>query len=434
MAYLSETSSSSVTADTAPPPSHWRSLIASSLGNLLEWFDWTVYTVASVYIAGALFDNTNKTSSLLGTLAVFAAGFFARPLGGIVFGAVANRLGRRAVLLSTMLLMAFASLLIAVIPSYGAIGSWASAALLAARLVQGAAHGGETTASYAYVAEIAPPARRGLWSSAVFISVGAGSLIATFFLAALTAFLSTDAMQQWGWRVPFAAGGFLAIFALWLRRNMVESIHEDSAAQLRHAPWPRTKLLREGLKLFIYEAGSTLTYYTWVTSAAIYAISAKHMDAHDAFTMSCIAQVIYLIALPLIGRLSDFTGRKITTLISLLGISVTIFPLWNLISSAPWTLLVTQSVGLVLVAFITGSKPAAISEQVPTRYRTRLFGFFISLAVAFFGGTASYLNAWLYSIDKGQLFNVYLIVVAVIASCAVLTWKNNTGVPLDDIE
>ncbi|RQT01305.1 MFS transporter [Burkholderia contaminans] len=433
MTCLSHLSSSSRRA-ASQPSSHRRSLIASSLGNLLEWFDWTVYTVASVYIAGALFDNTNKTSSLLGTLAVFAAGFFARPLGGIVFGAIANRIGRRSVLLSTMLLMAFASLLIAIIPPYDAIGSWASAALLVARLVQGAAHGGETTASYAYVAEIAPPAQRGLWSSAVFISVGAGSLIATFFLASLTAFLSPDAMQDWGWRVPFASGGFLAIFALWLRRNMVESISVDASTQARHKPWPRAKVVREGLKLFVYEAGSTLTYYTWVTSAAIYAISVKHMDAHRAFTMSCIAQVIYLIALPLIGRLSDFTGRKVTTLISLLGISITIFPLWSLISSEPWTLLVTQSVGLVLVAFITGSKPAAISEQVPTRYRTRLFGFFISLAVAFFGGTASYLNAWLYSVDKGQLFNVYLIVVAVVASCAVLTWKNNTGVKLDDIE
>ncbi|WP_321808792.1 MFS transporter [Burkholderia sp. BCC1993] len=433
MTYLSHLSSSSRRA-ASQPSSHRRSLIASSLGNLLEWFDWTVYTVASVYIAGALFDNTNKTSSLLGTLAVFAAGFFARPLGGIVFGAIANRIGRRSVLLSTMLLMAFASLLIAIIPPYDAIGSWASAALLVARLVQGAAHGGETTASYAYVAEIAPPAQRGLWSSAVFISVGAGSLLATFFLASLTAFLSPDAMQDWGWRVPFASGGFLAIFALWLRRNMVESISVDASTNARHKPWPRAKVVREGLKLFVYEAGSTLTYYTWVTSAAIYAISVKHMDPHRAFAMSCIAQVIYLIALPLIGRLSDFTGRKVTTLISLLGISITIFPLWSLISSEPWTLLVTQSVGLVLVAFITGSKPAAISEQVPTRYRTRLFGFFISLAVAFFGGTASYLNAWLYSINRGQLFNVYLIVVAVAASCAVLTWKNNTGVKLDDIE
>lgn len=414
------------------PVSRLRSLLSAGIGNLLEWFDWTIYTVASVYIAAALFDNTDRMSSLLNTLAVFAAGFFARPLGGIVFGAIANRAGRRTVLLVTMSLMATASLAIALIPSYASIGGWASAALLVARLVQGAAHGGETTASYAYVAEIAPPKRRGLWSSAVFLSVGAGSLIATFYMALLTALLSVGQMQAWGWRIPFASGGVLAIFALWLRRNMVESI-EAVSEPASTRPWPRAKLLVEGLKLFIYEAGSTLTYYTWVTSAAIYAISVRHMDAHAAFMMSCIAQVIYIVSLPLIGMLSDRIGRKATTLISLLGIAVTIFPLWHMITASPVTLLVTQTVGLLLVAFITGSKPAAISEQVPTRYRTRLFGFFISLAVAFFGGTASYFNTWLYSIGKGILFNVYLIVVAIIASVAVLTWKDNKGKPLDQI-
>ncbi|MEI6000741.1 MFS transporter [Paraburkholderia bengalensis] len=416
------------------PISHLRSLLASGVGNLLEWFDWTVYTVASVYIAAALFDKADRMSSLLNTLAVFAAGFFARPLGGIVFGAMADRLGRRAVLLSTMLMMATASLLIAAIPSYDAIGGWASAALLLARLVQGAAHGGETTASYAYVAEIAPPKRRGLWSSAVFISVGAGSLIATFFMAFLTAVLSADQMQQWGWRVPFAAGGLLAVFVLWLRRNMVESVEDASAVKHHVQPWSRGKLFKEGIKLFMYEAGSTLTYYTWVSSAAIYAMSVKHMNAHDAFTMSCIAQVVYLVALPVIGRLSDFIGRKVTTLISLIGIAITIFPLWGMITTEPWTLLVAQTIGLVLVGFITGAKPAAVSEQVPTRYRTKLFGFFISLAVAFFGGTASYFSTWLASIQKAWLFNVYLVVIALIASVVVLNWKNNTGKPLYDIE
>jgi MHS family alpha-ketoglutarate permease-like MFS transporter len=140
------------------------------------------------------------------------------------------------------------------------------------------------------------------------------------------------------------------------------------------------------------------------------------------------------VALPVIGRLSDFIGRKVTTLISLIGIAITIFPLWGMISTEPWTLLVAQTIGLVLVGFITGAKPAAVSEQVPTRYRTKLFGFFISLAVAFFGGTASYFSTWLASIHKAWLFNVYLVVIALIASVVVLNWKNNTGKPLYDIE
>lgn len=169
-------------------------------------------------------------------------------------------------------------------------------------------------------------------------------------MAFLTQVLTGDEMQRRGWRIPFAIGGLLAAFAMWMRRNMVESV--DIATEPAHAAnvWSRAKMLTEGLKLFIYEAGSTLTYYTWVSSAAIYAISVMHMDAHEAFTMSCYAQVIYLVLLPFIARLSDFIGRKITTLISLLGIAITIFPLWGLISTAPWTLLVAQTVGLILVS------------------------------------------------------------------------------------
>ncbi|WP_426300148.1 MFS transporter [Arthrobacter sp. R-11] len=411
-----------------------KSLFATGVGNLLEWFDWTIYTVASVYIAGSLFNSGNPMSALLSTLAVFAVGFLMRPIGGLVFGPLADKLGRRAVLLTTMFLMAAASLGIALIPSYAAIGSWASLLLLLARLVQGFAHGGEATTSYAYIAEIAPPKRRGLWSSTVFIAVGSGSLLATFFMAMLTGLISKPEMMEWGWRIPFAAGALLAVAALWLRRGMMESEHVASApGGTAVAPWSKKQVVAAGVKLFLYEAGSTLTYYTWVTSAAIYAIGVKGMDPGQAFTVSVIAQLAYIAFLPVSGWISDHWGRKATTLISLLGIAATVFPLWALMSSEPWTLLVAQTAGLLLVAFITGSKPAAISEQIPTRYRTRIFGISISLGVAVCGGTASYLSTWLYSIGSGWIFNVYVIAIAAISSVVVLKWKNNTGVPLDQI-
>ncbi|MGC7152231.1 MFS transporter [Paenarthrobacter ureafaciens] len=411
-----------------------KSLLATGVGNLLEWFDWTIYTVASVYIAGSLFNSGNPMSALLSTLAVFAVGFLMRPIGGLVFGPLADKLGRRKVLLTTMFLMAGASLGIALIPSYAAIGSWASLLLLLARLVQGFAHGGESTTSYAYTAEIAPPKRRGLWSSTVFIAVGSGSLLATLFMAVLTGLISKPEMMAWGWRIPFAAGALLAVAALWLRRGMMESEHVSAVASgSAVAPWTRKQVVSAGVKLFLYEAGSTLTYYTWVTSAAIYAIGVRGMDPGQAFFMSVIAQIVYIVFLPISGWISDHWGRKTTTLISLVGIAATVFPLWGMMSSEPWTLLVAQTVGLLLVAFITGSKPAAISEQIPTRYRTRIFGISISLGVAVCGGTASYLSTWLYSVGNGWVFNIYVIVVAAVSSVVVLKWKNNTGVPLDQI-
>lgn len=412
-----------------------RSLIALSIGNVLEWFDWTVYTVASIYIAKALFESGDPLSSLLQTLAVFAIGFLMRPVGGVVFGYLADRIGRRGVLLTTMLLMAAGSVAIGVAPSYAQAGALASVVLLVARLVQGFAHGGESTTSYAYVAEIAPPKRRGFWSSAVFVAVGTGSLLATVLMATLTSLLTTAQMEEWGWRIPFLFGGLLAVVVMFLRRGMMESAPHaaDGEATPPTAVWSRRKVILAGAKMFVVEAGATLTYYTWVTSAAIYAIGVVGMDPAPAFVMSAIAQLIYVVALPLLGWLSDRWGRKVTTLISLVGIALTIYPLWSIMSTEPWTLLVAQTAGLLLVGFITGSKPAAISEQIPDRYRTRVLGTSISLGVAVFGGTASYLSTWLYGIDLGWVFSAYVIVVAVAASCVVLTWRRNTGIPLDEV-
>ena len=410
-----------------------RSLLASGVGNVLEWYDWTIYAIASVYIATALFNKADPASALLSTLAVFAVGFVSRPLGGFIFGPMADKIGRRNVLMITMFLMAGASVVIALIPSYESIGYWSSLILLMARLVQGFAHGGEQTTSYAYIAEIAPPEKRGLWASSIYFSVGVGSLIATLFLAVLTSVISKDAMMDWGWRIPFLLGGALAIFALYLRRNMMESEAIEQMQQDNTPEWPLSKIIASGIKVFFYVAGATLTYYIWVTCVSIYAITHMKMDPHDAFVMSCMAQVIYLVCLPFQGWLSDKIGRKACALISFAGSAVLIFPLWSLISDAPWTLFVAQAVGLVFVGFMTGSKPAAISEQIPTRYRTKVLGIFMSLAIAIFGGTASYINAWMYLNDIGWLFNVYTIVICIFAIAMVLAWKNNKGIDLDKI-
>jgi len=413
--------------------SHLRSLAASIVGNLLEWYDWTIYTVTSVYIAAAMFNKDDPTSALLNTLAVYAVGFVSRPIGGFFFGPLAEKIGRRKVMIITMLLMAGASFTIGLLPSFTSIGYWSSALLVLARLIQGFAHGGETATSYAYIAEIAPAKRRGLWSSTAFFAVGAGSLSATLAAAIVSSFLTETQMYVWGWRALFIAGGVLAIFALFLRNNMIEThdIHKKEVANQPH--WPLPKLMKAGFKLFFYEAGSTLCYYSWVTCVAIYAITVQHMDPHHAFMASCAAQVIYLLCLPLQGLLSDYIGSKYNSLITYFACAMTIFPLWNSVTSNPWSLFFAQTIGLLIIGFLLSCKPGAMSEQIPSRYRTRLFGFFMSLAVTVFGGTASYLNTLFYAMNTGWLFNVYLIIICIIASGVVFTWKNNKGINLDDV-
>ncbi|OTG67785.1 MFS transporter [Acinetobacter sp. ANC 4470] len=410
-----------------------KSLIASAVGNLLEWFDWTIYAVASVYIAAALFDKSDPTSALLNTLAVFAVGFVSRPLGGFIFGPLANKFGRKNIMLTTMVLMALSSMMIAFIPSFSSIGYWASFLLLIARLIQGFAHGGETATSFAYIAEIAPNHRRGLWASSSYVANGTGTLLATLSFVALNIFFTSEEVYEWAWRIPFFAGGLLAFVALYLRRNMVES-HVESDVSEDDVNWTMGQFLSRGFKLFLYEAGSTITFYTWVVCVSIYAITYKGMDPKSAFLMSCLAQIIYIICLPFQGLLSDYIGRKKTILITYFGCAVSIFPLWNMISEEPWTLFVAQTIGLILIGFLMSCKAAAMSEQIPTKYRTKMLGVFMSLAIAIFGGTASYINTWLYSNNQGWLFGIYLILICIISFIVVIRWKDNTGVPLDQIK
>lgn len=231
------------------------------MGNTLEWFDWTIYAVFSPYIAKALFNPQDPVSAMLGTLAIFAVGFVSRPAGGIVFGALADRIGRKGVLLGTMILMGTGSLLIGVTPGYAQIGGWASLMVLAARLIQGFAHGGRSTASYTYLAEIAPNDRRALWSSSMYFCVGIGALSATLLGSILAKSLGMN-MAAWGWRVPFILGACLSIAVLFLRRGMMESEvleHETARpATAVRAEWSREKIVRRAVGVFFYQAGTTL--------------------------------------------------------------------------------------------------------------------------------------------------------------------------------
>jgi len=215
-----------------------RSLVASGIGNVLEWYDWGIYSVLSPFIALALFNPKDPTSALLSTLAVFAVGFVARPLGGLVFGAISNRIGRKNVLLITMTMTALGSLVVAITPTYATIGGWAGAILLIARLAQGFGHGGESATTYTYIGEIAPARRRGLWGSSVFVCLVLGSVLAYGVSAGLTASATPAWMGSWGWRIAFLIGALLALYALYLRRGMVESVDVPTKGDTSDAGTP----------------------------------------------------------------------------------------------------------------------------------------------------------------------------------------------------
>ncbi|NSY99290.1 MFS transporter [Agrobacterium tumefaciens] len=411
------------------------SLKAAAVGNVLEWYDWTIYGTLSTYLAANFFQKADPASALLSTLAIFAGGFIARPIGGLIFGRVADRSGRKVTLLITMLMLAAASVGIALLPTYDSIGAWASLGLFCMRLLQGFAHGGESGVSYVYIAEIAPNSRRGLWTSSVYVSVIIGVMLATGLAASLTAFLSPEEMMDWGWRVGFGIGGLLGLYVLFLRRNAHET---DAFESVQHAkenaapapPLTKGKILKISLLVIALNAAMNVWYYTWVAFAPAMVISQYKMDPNGAFTASLLAQACTIIFLPIFGLMSDRFGRRPSMIIFAALVATMGIPISLILSDQPWTLFVAQTLGLLIWTVGVGHYPALMAELVPARVRGLGVSILTSLAVALFGGTAPYFMKWTQSIDAGWIFATYQIILAVITIIAAIMMKETKGIDL----
>ena len=414
-------------------PGRLKSLRAVVIGNVLEWLDWSIYATFAPFIAKALFAPADPVSAMLQTLAVFAVGFVARPIGGIVFGRLADTRGRRLSLVVTMTLMAAGSLFVALTPSYAQIGVYASVWLLAARLLQGLSFGGETSASYVYVSELAPARHRGLWSSSVFASGVLGVITGSLIGVLLTRTLGADDLLAWGWRVPFALGSLLGVYAYFLRRNTLETEAFEAKAKappVASTPAQKRDAYVQCLRLFILLGATSVAYYTWLSFAAAFAITSKGIAAADAFVATTCAQVICLLVMPFYGRLSDRIGRKPLALLTTLGFVVMSFPLDSMFSSSPWSLFLVQSIALVLWASIAAIYPALMAEQFATGPRALGIGISYAMAAVVFGGTAPYLNTWLTANGMHWVFTAYTVGLNLLATIAVLTMRETKGIDL----
>lgn len=413
-----------------------RSMMASTVGNVLEWYEWSAYAVFTPFIAKALFNTDDPVSALLSTLAVFAVGFLMRPLGGIVFGRIADVKGRKFVLITTMLMMAGGSLLIGLMPTYGQVGVAASLLLLLARVAQGFAHGGESATANTYIAEIAPPQRRGQWGSIVFVAIFGGSVLAYMLGGAVTNVLSTSAVAEWGWRIPFLFGAVLALAALYMRRGMAESEvfdgqQEDQAVKTA-PPLDRKKIVRSILMMIGMTAGITAAHYTWTSYASTYAITRQGMDPQGAYWVTVFAQLIALVSLPFWGKLSDKIGRRPVLIGFAVAMIIAQIPLMSMINSQPWTLFVASTVALLIVGASGALLASVLSEAFPTRVRTQGIGFAYSLSVALFGGTAPYLNALFNSWSLGWLSNIYIMILCALTGLVVYKLRETRGIDLKD--
>jgi len=371
-----------------------KSIIGGSLGNLVEWYDWYVYTAFSLYFSAAFFPKSSELVQLLNTSGIFAIGFLMRPIGGWVMGTYADRSGRKKALTLSVLLMSIGSLLIAVTPGYKQIGVAAPVILLLARILQGLSVGGEYGTSATYLSEMATKKHRGFYSSFQYVTLIAGQLIALGVLVLLQrAFLTEGQLHAWGWRIPFAIGSVLAVTVMYLRRSLQESviIEKDEKARSSRgtlralAEHPRAVLTVFGLTL-----GGTVAFYTFTTYMQKFLVITSGFSKASATLISTLTLIIFMLLQPVFGLLSDKIGRK--PLLIGFGIcgSLATIPILTALGHTKdvWVAFALIMCALIIVSGYTSINAVVKAELFPSNIRALGVGFPYGVAVSIFGGTA----------------------------------------------
>lgn len=379
--------------------SRLRAIVSGSVGNLVEWYDWYAYSAFSLYFAPVFFPDSNPTAQLLNTAGIFAVGFLMRPIGGWLFGSIADRVGRKRAMTLSILLMSLGSLLIALTPSYNSIGIFAPILLLTARLLQGLSVGGEYGTSATYLSEMATPGRRGFYSSFQYVTLIGGQLLALGVQLIMQKLLLTpEQMSEWGWRIPFVIGACLSVTALYLRSNMDETDafkheHEKDKEHksgtlrelMRH---PKAVLTVVGLTL-----GGTIAFYTYTTYMQKFLVNTVHLTKAQSTMMTFLSLLIYAGIQPLFGLLSDKIGRRPLLIgFGVLGTLATV-PLLTMLSHAEtqWQAFGLMMIALLIVSGYTSINAVVKAELFPAKIRALGVGFPYSVTVAIFGGTAEYI-------------------------------------------
>src|SRR5689334_5110035 len=329
-------------AATADAPPHYTAeetrkrvfaIVAASSGNLVEWFDFYIYAFCSIYFASSFFPKCDPTVQLLNTAGVFAAGFLMRPIGGWLFGRIADRRGRRIALLISVAMMCTGSLLIAFLPTYGSIGFWAPTLLLVARLFQGLSVGGQYGTTATYMSEVAMRGQRGFFSSFQYVTLIGGQLLAVVVVVVLQQVLDEAELKAWGWRIPFVLGAIAAVVALMLRRTLTETASTKTRAA-KGAGTMRELFTHHKRAFFVvlgYTAGGSLIFYTFTTYMQKYLVNSAGMSIKTASNVMTACLFIYMCMQPLFGALSDRIGRRSNMLLfGALGALMTVPVLSNL--------------------------------------------------------------------------------------------------------
>jgi metabolite-proton symporter len=393
-------------------------IFGASSGNLVEWFDFYVYSFCAIYFAPAFFPKGDTTTQLLNTAGVFAAGFLMRPIGGWLFGRLADKHGRKTSMMISVLMMCGGSLMIACMPTYATIGTAAPLLLLAARLFQGLSVGGEYGTSATYMSEVAPKNNRGFFASFQYVTLIGGQLLAVLTLVIMQQVLSNEELRAWGWRIPFVLGACGALIALYLRKSLAETASDETRSKKEAGTlaglW---KHKRAFFTVVGFTAGGSLMFYTFTTYMQKYLVNTAGMNAGTASAVMTGVLCVYMVLQPLFGALSDRIGRRNMMLcFGTLGTLCTM-PALHLLKevSDPYAAFGLVTLMLAIVSFYTSISGLIKAEMFPPEVRALCVGLSYAVGNALFGGSAEFVALSFKSAGVESGFYWYVSIMCAIA-------------------
>ncbi len=409
-----------------------KAIVGASSGNLVEWFDFYVYSFFSIYFAHIFFPQGDATTQLLQTAGVFAAGFLMRPIGGWLFGFIGDRFGRKKSMLISVYIMCFGSLVIAFLPGYNQIGLFAPILLLVVRMLQGLSVGGEYGASATYMSEVATEGRKGFYASFQYVTLIGGQLMAVLTVVILQQLIDNESLRAWGWRIPFLIGAALSIVALWLRKSLHETSDETQRSDknagslvylLRHH-W------RPFIKVIGITAGGSLSFYTFTTYMQKYLINSVGLDAKVSSLLMTGALLIFMVLQPIAGALSDKIGRKASVIIFAVGLMLFTVPIMVYLTSVSSLVVIFLLIfiALVICSFYTAVSGLLKAELFPPQLRALGVGLPYAIGNAIFGGSAEFVALGLKQKGMESSFFWYVTIMAIVVLVISMSLPNKKAV------
>jgi len=398
--------------------------VAAAIGNVLEWYDFTVYAFLAGTIGKLFFPRASEIDQLVAAFGVFAAGYLMRPIGGVVFGHVGDRYGRKPVLVFSSIAMALPTFAVGILPTDAQIGPIAAVLLVIMRLLQGLSIGGEYTGSVVYLAEYANSRKRGLLCTASIVGAGVGTLIGSFATDIINVFLTPDAVESWGWRLPFLAGALVGFVGWYLRRNLPETQTPTSSETPRRPPIIET--VTEDWRLVLQVVGLNIMHAVAFFMIFIFIKTYMHsfvgFAQTQALTISTIGMVALMMATPAFGALSDRVGRRPVLIGSATSAIILAYPLFLLIDSGIFLIaLACQLAFALIVGSYSGTSPSAMTELMPSRVRVTGTSLGYNLCMAIFGGTTPMIAVMLIkATGVNAAPAIYVILAAVVSLLVVI--------------